>query len=51
VPVDYWCAKHVEYLAANEVVTGYPDGAYRPTAHVSRNQMAVYITRAFELVA
>jgi uncharacterized repeat protein (TIGR02543 family) len=49
VPTDYWCFAHVEYLAGEDVVSGYPDGAYRPTAWVTRAQMAVYMARAFDL--
>jgi hypothetical protein len=33
----------------NGVVAGYMDGFYRPTWIVSRDQMAVFIARAFEL--
>jgi Tol biopolymer transport system component len=50
VPADYWSYKHVEYLAQRDVVQGYPDGMYRPTATVTRDQMAVYIARAFGLM-
>jgi len=49
VPARYWAYNHIEYLAQNEVVAGYPDGSYQPTATVSRDQMAVFITRAFNL--
>jgi hypothetical protein len=44
-----WCHKHVEYLAAQGVVHGYDDGLYHPEIVVTRDQMAVYIARAFEL--
>jgi Tol biopolymer transport system component len=44
-----WCYRHVEYCAAEGVVQGYWDGSYRPEAVVTRDQMAVYIQRAFEL--
>ncbi|MCJ7676098.1 MAG: S-layer homology domain-containing protein, partial [Anaerolineales bacterium] len=44
-----WCHKHVEFLAGREVVQGYPDGLYHPENAVTRDQMAVYIARAFEL--
>jgi hypothetical protein len=50
VPADYWSYTHVEYLAEAEVVQGYADGMYRPTATVTRDQMAVYIARAFGLM-
>jgi hypothetical protein len=45
-----WCYKHVEYLLERDVVSGYPDGLYRPTATVTRDQMAVYVSRAFGLM-
>lgn len=46
---DSWCYKHVEYLAAGGVAGGYPDGAYHPEDVVTRDQMAVYVARAFGL--
>jgi hypothetical protein len=49
VPTSMWCYKHVEYLAAHSVTSGYPDGMYRPTRTVTRDQMAVYVARAFGL--
>ena len=49
VPGDSWCRKHVEYLAAGGVAAGYPDGAYHPANAVTRDQMAVYVARAFGL--
>jgi hypothetical protein len=49
VPTDFWSHKHIEYLAERQVVGGYPDGSYQPAATVTRDQMAVYIARAFDL--
>jgi hypothetical protein len=46
VPVDYWAYKYVEYAVANNIVTGYPEGDYRPTNVVDRGQMAVFIARS-----
>jgi Tol biopolymer transport system component len=51
VPADYWCYSHVEYLAEEGVVQGYTDGLYRPTTTVTRDQMAVYVARAFGLAS
>jgi len=55
----YWAYKHVEYCVENGVVQGYeypdPDHPgesiflYEPTWPVTRDQMAVYVARAFEL--
>ncbi len=50
VLVGFWCYNHVEYLHENAVVAGYPDQSYRPTRAVARDQMAVYIARAFDLL-
>jgi DNA-binding beta-propeller fold protein YncE len=49
VPADYWSYRHVEYLTEVDVVSGYGDGLYRPTNFVTRDQMAVYVARGFEL--
>ena len=44
-----WCYKHVEYVVARGVVSGYSDGTYRPATVCTRDQMAVFVARAFEL--
>jgi len=44
-----WCYPHVEYVVDKGVVGGYADGTYRPQYTVTRDQMAVYVTRAFRL--
>ena len=44
-----WCYKYVEYIKAHGVTSGYPDGLYHPEFECSRDQMAVYVTRAFGL--
>lgn len=44
-----WCWKYIEYLVEHGVVRGYDDGRYHPEYTCSRDQMAVYVTRAFEL--
>ncbi len=49
VPESYWSYKHIEYLAERGAVKGYPDGMYRPTAWVTRDQMAVYVYRVYNL--
>ncbi len=55
----HWAYKYVEYVSEEEVVQGYPypDPAtpgetiyrYEPDWLVSRDQMAVYVARAFQL--
>jgi len=49
VPTSYWAFKYVEYCHAHGIVNGYSDGTYQPGAVVTRDQMAVFVTRAFQL--
>ncbi len=50
VPDSFWSYKHVEYCVENGVVAGYEDGLYHPEIVVTRDQMAVYVARAFGLM-
>ncbi len=49
VPAGYWAGTAVQACADNGVVQGYRDGSYHPDEVVTRDQMAVYVARAFEL--
>ncbi len=49
VPETLWAYRHIEYCVAHGVVQGYDDGLYRPDSLVARDQMAVYLARAFQL--
>ncbi|MBN1458028.1 MAG: S-layer homology domain-containing protein [Armatimonadetes bacterium] len=49
VPTGYWAFDYVEYCLSEGVVQGYGDGKYHPDNVVTRDQMAVYIARAFNL--
>jgi hypothetical protein len=50
VQTYFWAYAHIEYLVEHGGGSGYPDGLYRPTATCTRDQMAVYIARAFGLL-
>ncbi len=51
VPTDFWAYKHIEYVAdpARAIVHGYNDGNYHPEYVCTRDQMAVFVARAFGL--
>jgi beta propeller repeat protein len=51
VTASYWSYRYIEYCAdpARAIVQGYSDHTYRPGDQVTRDQMAVYIGRAFHL--
>jgi len=44
-----WCYNHVEHIAGEGVAQGYTDGLYHPEYVCARDQMAVFIARAFGL--
>jgi serine protease len=50
VPPEAWNYKHVEYIEDHGVTAGYTDGLYHPEGICTRDQMAVYLARAFGLV-
>ncbi len=50
VPLDYWAAAWIEQLAAEGITAGCGGGNYCPTAPVTRDQMAVFLVRTFNLV-
>lgn len=47
VPAGFWAGTAIQACLEHHVVEGYDDGRYRPTATVTRDQMAAYIARAF----
>jgi len=49
VPAGFWCGTAIQACVNNGVVQGYQDGKYHPEDTVTRDQMAVYIARAFQL--
>ena len=44
-----WFAPSVEQLAAWSITLGYGDGTYRPRQGVTRAEMAVFLTRTFNI--
>jgi len=48
VPAGYWSGTAIKACLDHGVVKGY-DGWYQPTWEVTRDQMAVYVQRAFQL--
>jgi len=47
VPVGYWADNEIGSCVDNGVVSGYEDNYYRPTWTLTRDQMAVFMYRAF----
>jgi hypothetical protein len=49
IPVSYWAAAWIEQLVAEGITAGCGSGNYCPTQSVARDQMAVFLVRAFNL--
>lgn len=46
ITAEDWCADYVATAAANDIVSGYPDGAFMPNKEISRLEMATMIGNA-----
>lgn len=46
-----WSEAYVATAVANNIVTGYQDGTFRPNQNITRQEIAVIISRAFQLDA
>ena len=49
VATDHWAFRYVEYIRGEGVTGGYPDGKYHPEYACTRDQVAVFVQRAFRL--
>ncbi|RLD20802.1 MAG: hypothetical protein DRI33_00655 [Caldiserica bacterium] len=49
IPTDYWAKEHIDYLVAQEVIVGFPDGTFKPEDPVTREQFAKMIVVAKDL--
>ncbi|NDJ21846.1 beta-Ig-H3/fasciclin [Nostoc sp. B(2019)] len=47
VASDYWATPFIQVLAANNVISGFPDGTFRPNQSVTRAEFAAMIQKAF----
>lgn len=45
---DHWAQGCIENLADDQIVSGYPDGSFRPNNPVTRVEFAVMVRQAFE---
>jgi len=45
VPADHPFADAIDWAATNTITNGFPDGTYRPTAPVTRQALAAFLTR------
>jgi parallel beta-helix repeat protein len=43
----HWAQTYIEALAAQKVITGFPDGTFKPEEPVTRAQFAAIISKAF----
>lgn len=46
IALDHWHLGEITMAVENGWINGYPDGTYRPAAHITRDHAAVLISRA-----
>ena len=44
---NYWAQAHIKALAIKNIVSGFPDGTFRPNEPVTRAQFAAIVAKAF----
>ena len=49
IPADYEFANMIRTLKCNGVISGYPDGTYKPNNKVNRGAMAKFIKNGFNI--
>lgn len=49
VDAERWSAHDIEYMAEKEIVSGYPDGEFKPTNRLTRAEFAALICRFAKL--
>lgn len=47
VPTNHWAYYAIQYLAERGIMTGYPDGSFKPGNPLRREETAVLLTRLF----
>lgn len=45
---DYWAQPFIQALAAKNIITGFPDGTFKPDAPVDRAEFAAMLAKAFD---
>ncbi|NJL86519.1 MAG: S-layer homology domain-containing protein [Leptolyngbyaceae cyanobacterium SM1_1_3] len=48
VPADYWAQPFIQQLSQDDILTGYPDGTFRPEQPTDRDEYAAVIRQAFD---
>ncbi|MGB3789306.1 MAG: S-layer homology domain-containing protein [Phormidesmis sp.] len=50
VSVSHWANNYIKTLAEQGIITGFPDGSFRPDEPMTRSQFAAILQQAFALV-
>jgi hypothetical protein len=46
VPIGYWAREAIEFLAIKKIITGYPDGTFKPERALTRAELCALLIRA-----
>ena len=50
VTADHWAVDFVDYMTAKEIIAGYEDGSFKPSANITRAEFVKIIVKAFTIV-
>lgn len=45
---EHWAKEMIEELASQGIITGYPDGSFRPNEYIKRQHVALIFNRTFK---
>lgn len=45
----FWAEKEIAYLVKKGIISGYPDGTFKPNATINRSHAAIMLTKALNL--
>jgi len=48
VSPDYWASPFIKALRQADIITGYPDGQYRPRKAIDRDEFSAMLSQAFD---
>lgn len=49
VPSDHWSKAAIDKLTGMQIISGYPDGTYKPAENISREQSAILMVKSLRL--
>ncbi|MBU0574465.1 MAG: S-layer homology domain-containing protein [Candidatus Margulisbacteria bacterium] len=49
VPSNFWASDQISYIGTLGIITGYPDGTFKPDGNITRAELAAVLSRTLNL--